>query len=109
MADACAIAQTLLAVTLSASASVDIGDWETAGQLLRRREQLLTQLEGCANLADAVEMLHKVQRAERDLASGMEIATREALNEMETARDARSARRAYEGQRTCASFIERVG
>src|SRR5438552_2827829 len=74
VASALSISATLLAVTLSATASVEAGDWETAGQLLRRREQLLTQLENCPDLREAVSVLQAVQSAEAELSVAMELA-----------------------------------
>lgn len=106
---ACGVAETLLAVTLSAISSVDAGDWETAGNLLRRRDQLLTQLENCSDLKSALKILGKVQEAERELADAMEIATREALMDLSANRDARLAQKAYGQRPRTASLIERVG
>lgn len=105
----CNIAQTLLAVTLSAISSVDGGDWEMAGQLLRRRDQLLTQLEAQDKLDEAADILRSVQKAEAELAEAMEAATREALMNIHTARDARNARKAYMSRRDSSGLIERVG
>ena|SRR5438552_18764962 len=108
-AEARSLAETLLAVTLSATASVDAGDWDMAGQLLRRREQLLTQIENCSDAAGAIDILKRVQSAELELGDAMEIATRETLADMNTARDARNARKLYRDQRAAANIIERVG
>lgn len=89
------IAQSLLAVTLSAASAVEFGDWETAGQLLRRREQLLTQLEACDGLDSAVSTLEAVQSAEKDLETLIERTTFEAVEGMQSSRAFREARRAY--------------
>ena len=82
------LAETLLAVTLSATASVDAGDWDMAGQLLRRREQLLTQIENCSDAAGAIDILKRVQSAELELGDAMEIATRETLADNLSGEDA---------------------
>ena len=73
------IAETLLAVTNAACTSVLDGDWEMAGRLLRRREQLLTQLEGCTDIQIAKPILDTVRTAEGELDRAMEVATREGL------------------------------
>ena len=107
---AATVAETLLAVTLTATASVEAGDWDSAGQLLRRREQLLTQLEGCSDLATAIPLLEAVQRAEGELSDAMELATREAITDLNAAKDARLARQAYRSpQPSVSGLIERVG
>jgi hypothetical protein len=104
------VAETLLAVTLSATSSIESGDWNAAGQLLRRREQLLTRLETCPDLTDVISLLQAVQLAETDLAAAMEIATREAVSDLNASKDARTARSAYLGSHSGASgLIERVG
>jgi hypothetical protein len=73
------LAETLLAVTNAACASVLDGDWEMAGRLLRRREQLLTQLEGCTDIQTAQPVLDTILTAETELDKAMEVATREGL------------------------------
>ena len=44
-----------------------------------------------------------------ELGDAMEIATRETLADMNTARDARNVRKLYRDQRAAANIIERVG
>lgn len=103
------VADTLLAVTLSTIASVSAGDWQTAGQLLRRREQLLTQLEVCSNVADAKQKLLEVREAEMRLAQIMEDATREAISLLQVTKDLRNARRAYSQLGNEPKFLEETG
>ena len=93
--DARAIADLLLAVTMSAIASVEADDWETAGQLLRRRDQLLTQLERCADLEPVRETLAAIHSSEANLLAKMELMTRRAFDELNRARDTEAAKRAY--------------
>lgn len=93
--DARNVADLLLAVTMSAIASVEADDWETAGQLLRRRDQLLTQLERCANLDEARETLAAVHSTEANLLAKMELMTRRAFEELSKAKDTATARKAY--------------
>lgn len=103
-----AIAESLLAVTLSAIQAVEFGDWETAGQLLRRREQLLTQLEACDDVAEAEKELRSVQSAERDLQALLERTAAEALDGMASHRAFRAARKAYRPSAE-SSFLDQAG
>lgn len=91
------IAETLLVVTLNATQAVQLDDWELAGQLLRRREQLLTQLERFTTLDGATPVLEKVRAAEKELLRNMEIATSEAFQSLLQAQKYRKAHKAYQG------------
>lgn len=100
------ITETLLAVTLSALSAVESHDWESAGSLLRRREQLLTQLEGCADISSAVSQLQLVRKAERELYSKMEELTQRALREILHTRTTRRAGSHYEAHAPQPSCLE---
>ncbi|GIV02102.1 MAG: hypothetical protein KatS3mg015_0932 [Fimbriimonadales bacterium] len=102
------VAESLLAVTLSAIDAVEYGDWETAGQLLRRREQLLTQLESCDDVPDAERELRAVQAAELDLQALLERTATEALDGMASQRAFRAARKAYRPS-VDSSFFDQAG
>lgn len=103
------LAEHLVAATLSAASAVDEDDWITAGQLLRRREQLLTQLERCSDLASARVMLQRVQEAELILLGKMEDCTRRALGELQAMNITNHARQAYKLADQGARLIERFG
>ena len=107
--DARVLAETLLATTLSAASAVETGDWSTAGNLLRRREQLLTQLENSPNVAQAEGQLRKVQQAEKDLLEKMESVTQEAFADILEARNVRTAHQAYRPSRSGPRIVERYG
>ncbi|HWP31930.1 MAG TPA: hypothetical protein VNK96_09455 [Fimbriimonadales bacterium] len=91
------IAETLLVVTLNATQAIQLDDWELAGQLLRRREQLLTQLERFTALDGATSVLEKVRAAEKDLLRNMEKATSDAFQSLLQAQKYKKARKAYQG------------
>jgi len=95
--DAKSIAETLLVVTLNATQAIQLDDWDLAGQLLRRREQLLTQLERFTSLDGAVLVLEKVRVAEEDLLRSMEKATSEAFQSLLQAQKYGRAQKAYRG------------
>ncbi len=103
------LAETLLAVTLSATSSVQSDDWETAGQLLRRREQLLTQLERCPDLKFAEALLIKVQKAELFLMSHLEKSTRETFDGINRDNNFQKAKKTYETRLQPGGWIERTG
>jgi hypothetical protein len=103
------LAQSLLAVTLSAESSVASGDWETAGQLLRRREQILTQLERMPSLDTAREVLIEVQRAEKSLMLLMDRSTRETAAEIGKIHAFRSRQNPYARTISSAGLFEKFG
>ncbi|GEM_PF-2647095 len=103
------LAEHLLAATLSASNAVDEDDWTTAGSLLRRREQLLTQLERRPDLQAAELLLHRVQEAELILLSKMDEKTKEAMGDLKQLHAASFARRAYRSADQGARLFERMG
>lgn len=86
------IAETLLAVTLNASSCVSYGDWETASQLLRRRDQLLELLARCDDLSSIQRVLPQIRSAEAKLASEMDAATMRAMEEISRIRRFRNNR-----------------
>lgn len=103
------LAENLLAVTLSAIGAVEEDDWLTAGQLLRRREQLLTQLERTTDLTDATLLLHRVQEAEMILLERMEQLTQSTSETLQTAQAVRHARKMYQSTEQGARLLERLG
>lgn len=103
------VAETLLAVTLSALSAVESHDWETAGNLLRRREQLLTQLEACPDISPALPQLQKVRQAEKQLHNKMEEFTQGALQEILRTRNARQAGAHYDAKPSIPSYLEEYG
>jgi len=103
------LAECLLITTLSAESSVASGDWETAGQLLRRREQLLTQLEREADIEPAKTILEDVQRAEASLLSLMERSTRDAAEEIGRIATFRKRRNPFARNEQSGTLIERYG
>jgi hypothetical protein len=103
------IAETLLAVTLSALSAVEAHDWETAGSLLRRREQLLTQLEACPDISSALAQLQMVRQAEKKLYQKMEELTQSAFQEILRTRNARQAGAHYETQPAIPPYLEEYG
>lgn len=103
------LAECLLITTLSAESSVASGDWETAGQLLRRREQLLTQLEREANIEPARTILEDVQRAEASLLSLMERSTRDAAEEIGRIASFRNRPNPFARNEQRGTLIERYG
>lgn len=107
--DACVLAEKLMAVTLAAHASIRDDDWQTAGQLLRRRDQLLTQLEACENLAEAQGALEQVQSVEESLFQLIDKKACEAFAEVARNHQVRSAAIAYAGERRKYGHIEDIG
>ena len=107
--DAPKLAETLLAVTLSATSALKEGDWATVRQLLQRRTQLLDQLDGCRDLQASAEQLRKVQDAEHELALKINSIAEETLADLSDARGFRTARKAYKSRRPGPRFIERFG
>lgn len=103
------LAEALLTVTLSAASSVESDDWETAGQLLRRREQILTQLERCPDLQTAEDLLLKAQKAELALMAYLEKSTREAFDGITRDNSFQKARRTYGTAMEPGGWIERTG
>ncbi len=104
-----AIAESLLATTLSAEASIASGDWETAGHLLRRREQLLTQLERERDLSDAQAVLLEVQQAEKSLLSLMERSTRDISEELGKIASFRTRKNPFSRTAETGTVLERYG
>lgn len=103
------LAQSLLAVTLSAESAVASGDWETAGQLLRRREQILTQLERLPSLDTARDVLIEVQRAEKSLMLLMDRSTHETAEEIGKIRAFRTRKNAYAQSTSPEVLFEKYG
>jgi hypothetical protein len=103
------LAETLLAVTLAAKASVLQSEWDEAAQLLRRRDQLLTQLERCEDIACAEAVLRSVQRAESELMELMESCTRNASQQIAKIQSFRARGRNIQSDNALGRLVERFG
>ncbi len=101
---------TLLASTLSAMQAIQADDWETANHLLRRREQLLTQLERFPDLKPISDLLLKIQKAENDLMQCLEDTTQAVHDELRGADFFTKAIKTYKRPtKSESSYFEKYG